>query len=481
MGRFSVSIAVACAALHVVAGAFVVPAAAPTAAQPLDSALLSVSFEFFTFPDYTKIPATTGCLSLLQSFRGSAPAVRIGGTTQDRASYDPNDASAVTYSVPDPVDAPTALTYGPQFFQLAAKLPGNVTLGLNRQLNNQSNTVQASLQAKSMMNNLFAIEFGNEPEFYSAGSPIIPSGQTWSPSADAASQNSWFSQAGPQLGELFQAAVYLQEPTWGTAELIPKLNTGGVKYIKTFSGHSYPQSACGGASTNLTQLMNHPSIVTYTSRYKSEAAAAHSSGKNYFLGETNSATCGGGGISPTFGAALWIVDYSIQAALQGVERLYFHQGTIAACPYCWWNSTTINAPFYGAAFLSMAIGTDARKVLQLDAASNTTAAYALYNPAGKPVRLIAINSQYYGGPSAGARPSTSVSFSGLSVTTVQVWRLTAPSAESQTSLGGNVTIAGRTLNSSCNQVGNEIVENGTVVGGILTITLLASEAVFIQL
>lgn len=40
------------------------------------------------------------------------------------------------------------------------------------------------------------------------------------------------------------------------------------------------------------------------------------------------ATCGGGGISPTFGAALWIMDYSLQAALNGVERLYFHQGLV---------------------------------------------------------------------------------------------------------------------------------------------------------
>ena len=28
----------------------------------------------------------------------------------------------------------------------------------------------------------------------------------------------------------------------------------------------------------------------------------------------------------TFGAALWIVDYVLQGALNGVDRLYFHQG-----------------------------------------------------------------------------------------------------------------------------------------------------------
>lgn len=43
------------------------------------------------------------------------------------------------------------------------------------------------------------------------------------------------------------------------------------------------------------------------------------------------ATCGGGGISPTFGAALWIVDYALQGVLNGVERQYFHLGTIGNC------------------------------------------------------------------------------------------------------------------------------------------------------
>ena len=31
------------------------------------------------------------------------------------------------------------------------------------------------------------------------------------------------------------------------------------------------------------------------------------------------------------GAALWIVDYVLQAVMNGVDRLYFHQGTIGNC------------------------------------------------------------------------------------------------------------------------------------------------------
>jgi hypothetical protein len=43
------------------------------------------------------------------------------------------------------------------------------------------------------------------------------------------------------------------------------------------------------------------------------------------------ATQGGGGISPTFGAALWVLDYVMQTVLMGTKALYFHQGTVGNC------------------------------------------------------------------------------------------------------------------------------------------------------
>lgn len=161
---------------------FTVPSAAPTSAVLVDPALLSLSVEFFAFPGYVDIKGTVGCLANLQSLRGSPPAVRIGGTTQyvktcssyflrlitrfgrDRATYDPSLTSAVNYSVASPIDAPTSLTFGPSFFDLAAQLPGDVTIGLNRELNNISNTQIAAEQAVSTIENLLAIELGNEPD-----------------------------------------------------------------------------------------------------------------------------------------------------------------------------------------------------------------------------------------------------------------------------------------------------------------------------
>lgn len=83
---------------------------------------------------------------------------------RDRAAYDAHLTSAVKYTVPSSSTSPRSLEFGPSFFELAAQLRGNVTVGLNRRYDNQKNTREAALEAKRMMWNLFAIELGNEPE-----------------------------------------------------------------------------------------------------------------------------------------------------------------------------------------------------------------------------------------------------------------------------------------------------------------------------
>ena len=43
--------------------------------------------------------------------------------------------------------------------------------------------------------------------------------------------------------------------------------------------------------------------------------------------ETNSIACHGApGVSNTAGAALWVIDYTLQAATLGMSEVYFHEG-----------------------------------------------------------------------------------------------------------------------------------------------------------
>lgn len=83
--------------------------------------------------------------------------------TRDRATYDPSLTQAVSYTVATSTAAPTSLTYGPSFISMAASYGGEIILGLNRRLNNISNTIAAAKLAQSQATNLYAMELGNEP------------------------------------------------------------------------------------------------------------------------------------------------------------------------------------------------------------------------------------------------------------------------------------------------------------------------------
>lgn len=132
---------------------------------PLDEAPIGISFEFFAFPAYfSNVTATEQCLSNWKDLTGVWPPIRIGGTTQDRAKYDASTSAYVVYSVANQADAPQSLTFGPKFMTLAGTYGGSVVLGLNRGKNDIANTIAAAKVAVSEMDNLLAIELGNEPE-----------------------------------------------------------------------------------------------------------------------------------------------------------------------------------------------------------------------------------------------------------------------------------------------------------------------------
>lgn len=110
---------------------FTIPPSTPIGAALLDSAPVSLSFEFFAFPSYfTNVTSTTQCLENFQALTGTWPPIRIGGTTQDRAVYDPKLNAEVFYSVAAATDAPTSLTFGDSFMSLAGGYEGSVVLGM---------------------------------------------------------------------------------------------------------------------------------------------------------------------------------------------------------------------------------------------------------------------------------------------------------------------------------------------------------------
>ncbi|SMQ46611.1 unnamed protein product [Zymoseptoria tritici ST99CH_3D7] len=433
-----------------------------TASGPLSVAPVGISFEFFTFPEYfTSVNATDQCLQNLKDVGGGASTrIRIGGTTQDRATYDHALSADVKYAVASPKDAPASLTYGPSFFARAGTYGGRVTVGLNRELNKLNNTIAAARVAQEKMSNLEAIELGNEPEYYSSTSPIAE-GQAWTAQRDYASQISWQMSLGQNLStpNIIQAGVYLEAREFNNKDLASNETTAALEYVKTFDSHHYPQS---GPSSNLTSLMNHAEIVSRAAAFKGEVAAAKSKGKIHVFGETNSATQGGGGISPTFGAGLWIVDYVMQAMILGSESLFFHQGTIGNCQYCWWGRFSMGAPYYGAYFATQALANVAY-IAQLDEGSSQYAAYALYDSNKALTKVLLYNSDYY---TSGTRSAQNFTLTGLTGSSTTAVRLTASFATSRQDQGQIPTVGGQSFEDGTCVIQGTPVKEKTVVADV---------------
>ncbi|KAF6513298.1 hypothetical protein HZS61_006623 [Fusarium oxysporum f. sp. conglutinans] len=414
--------------------AFNVPSSPPSnSSAQLADAPVGVSFEFFAFPGYwNDVPSTSTCLQNLKDLSGTWPPIRIGGTTQDRATYDASSSQQVTYTVANAGDAPSTLTFGPSFMSLAGTYDGKVTIGFNRRLNNLANTVAAAAKAVDQIGSLHAIELGNEPNFFSSSDPIAQ-GSSWTASADYASEVTWQDAVCGNLSasNLISAGVFFGTSPMSIAGLTAAEGQAN-SYVRQYCSHNYPQSK---STANLATLMSHSAIASQIKPFANEVAAAAGKNKPHVFGETNSATQGGGGISPTYGAGLWLLDYVMQSLIMGTETLYFHHGTIGNCQYCWWGRYSMGSPYFGAYFATMALA-GADRIAPLDDQTTGYAAYAIFKD-DKPIRVLLYNSDYY---TSGSRPSQSFTLSGLSGSTVSAKRLTAAASTSRVDAGQSPTI-----------------------------------------
>ncbi|POW21941.1 hypothetical protein PSHT_01908 [Puccinia striiformis] len=376
---------------------------------------LGLSLEFCDFPSYmVEVKQTTQCLINLEAASGVAPAIRIGGTTQDRATYDPNQAQ-----------------------------PRRRYLWINRQQGDLNNAGLAASAVVKKIKNLYALELGNEPgcaccDFFLISSYLLlfppnknvskcsflgvalyasktvlrlsvwdatapeAHGKPWTPETDADSQVRWQQAISQKVGlaGIIQAGVFFSPGRYSIKKLASKEGTS-LQYVKSFGGHSYPQSACGSSQTSLADLMDHSKVVSFVKNYLPEVLAAKSAQKPYFFSESNSAICGGSEhMSPTFGAALWSIDFMFQSLLLGVDGVYFH--LVNYGPYSFWNQTQVSPTYYGAYFSTLALR-NVTYISTIETSNPAVVVYALWG-CQKVIRLVVYHSQFYDGHAAGGEP-----------------------------------------------------------------------------
>lgn len=296
--------------------------------------------------------ATTNALSVnllanLGNYSGVPPHLRIGGNTGDNMIY---DASYNEYSLqtnPNPTgqgNVPSDLyTFGPTYWEALDRFPVNtpITFGLNLAYEASdyiSNIVtEASACLKGLSNvKLSSFEVGNEPDLYLENNFRSGSwgGQVYT--------QEWLTRAAAVYSQVLEpagiAADFFEAPatasTIGTTFEIDDLIQDGIMQgqngsstlLAGWNQHDYFYYV-GVSPYDLTldylmELSNTESQFKY---WTSEVDEALNSSLPYYLREMASAgPIGLPGISDTFGAAIWTLNFLCYAATVGVSSVQMH-------------------------------------------------------------------------------------------------------------------------------------------------------------
>lgn len=217
-----------------------------------------------------------------------------------------------------------------------------------------------------------------------------------------------------------------------------------------------------GAAKNPLQyrqvtLMNHTKVVAAVARHTNIMDKISNYSLPYTISETNSLYGGGrAGVSNTFGAALWNLDFSLYSAASNISRINYHMGKNYW--YSAWqpvNTTTspigTRAPYYGNLAAAAILGdltSDKVQIAELNTSSpdGSKSAYSLYHD-GSLAKLVAINLQEYNFTKSGvatdaelndaSRGYSTFSFSlgpAYDGKSLNVRRLLAPGADSITGI-----------------------------------------------
>ncbi|KAK5993495.1 Beta-glucuronidase [Cladobotryum mycophilum] len=429
-------IALLSAASSVAADTYPVPAKPNANGQPLDG-YVSYSIEFSSFPEFAGNKTHPNLFSYnlinnLGAISGSRPYIRVGGNTQDYALYDKSLKTALVGTV-DPnrsPDYPTTIHIGPSYFESYRTWPGvkfshgfNLGLGGNRSEGWETlvDSVPVACEALSH-GNIYTWEYGNEPDLFavSAQGPVRPR-SSWNESTYVWQWQNGTAEIKSQIQKYCPGLAKLGHPKFMTPSLAGANGNLKAKLmfedglnknndIEYFSTHNYISGAGSPGVTLQGTLMSHSktkaSVDAHVNEYSSifPAGSAKTSPPLIF-GECNSLyNQGRPGLSNTFGAALWGVDFNLYSASVGFKRVHMHMGTNYR--YQAWQpvetdlaSRGTKAPYYGSIAVAATLGDSVRNPVSISAIplpDDHEAAYAAHlTSRGTLARITVLNMRSY--------------------------------------------------------------------------------------
>ncbi|KAF5339473.1 hypothetical protein D9758_015323 [Tetrapyrgos nigripes] len=359
--------------------------------------------------------------------RSGGVHIRVGGNTQEFAEMVPslpNDRIILkdTTNTNNPTQTPP-LEYTPDLLYMMRNISDflNIRWYLGIPFNDTNWRLQIAERGEEILGDyLLGLQAGNEPDLY------VRHGhrpQGWGPSDFLSEMQSLVSaiqnsaNSGSPYAQKYQRLLI--GPNVNTGDWTPEMvwDTGFVDalydHLLYLTVEHYPADNCAaqfhtGATvvdpqTEFPNYLTHQAGRNLISPYLNSSAYAQSKGKKFVLFETNTASCGGfPGISDSFGAALWGIDYALQLAYSNFSEALFHVGgqnvyynpfTPPPTNQSTFHQWTIGPIYYSALVMAEALGTTgSAQVIDLSAndGNDYTPAYAIYEN-DVPVRVALIN------------------------------------------------------------------------------------------
>jgi hypothetical protein len=422
---------------------------------------------------FLQVPFLNLMSTLVQ--RGGSAHVRVGGNTQDYATLvnslaDGKIIEKQNTGNTNPTETPTLL-YTPEVFYLLGNISAllDVRWYLGIPFNDTSNLrLQIAEVGEAVLGDkLLGLQVGNEPDLYAAHGHRATTYGPYDYFGDfAILVNAVNADANiPIKNNLIAPSV---SGTWTPEEV------WDTNFIPTYTGNlgalaveHYPDNNCYalygvGSPVNpqdiFASYINHTAGQNIIQPYLNSTSIAQAAGKPFLMFETNTASCGGfPGISDSFGATMWALDYGLQMAYSnfsgamlhvGGQNVYYNPFTPPPTNQSEYHQWTVGATFYAALAIAETFGTsNTSQIMDLQANNNNiyTPAYVIYE-SGAAARIALFN--YITDPTGASTYTATFSLGGGSngeansmPASVQVKYLVAPSVSEKY----NITWAGQTF------------------------------------
>jgi len=338
--------------------------------------------------------------------------IRVGGNTQDYATLVDAipDGRIIEKLNSEVINNPTAtppLLFTRDVFYLMNNITSLVPVKwyMGIPLNDTQNLRLAIAEEgeRILGSNILGFQIGNEPDLYARHQhrPL-----TYKPSdyfgefadvVNAIAANDKIPTKNNLIGPSIANADWQPQDVWDTGFI-----TTYAQNLLYLSVERYPTDNCfviwgpdGGTfhdpQATFPSFLAHDQVKNLVNQYLPSTALAVAAGKPFVMFETNTASCGGfPGISDSFGAGLWVLDYGLNMAAGNFSEALLHVGgqdtyynPFAPPPTgeSQYNQWTINPIFMATLVTAEIFGqTGTSRIIDLNANNGDvhTPAYAVY-------------------------------------------------------------------------------------------------------